>query len=430
MPESTGQPPSSDDADPSVKPRPVSSRHFRQPGEIPPAADPAKDAQSDERSARDDEELEELTQKFKDLVGRKRPAPAADAAAEEVRVRRKPMPRSGNVNMSVIVGDPHEAPEFPAQFRETEPPTLTLPSGFVALAWKLGAVALVMFGLGYFIATIVRPAAPPAADASAAPEPPTWHASSLAVLDQALAADQAGDLKSATAILTDLAATEPNLPALMRYLANLHARQGNHVAAERELLAQINTGREVPQAYYARAFNAARQRHFDDALKYLQFSLVNDPLQADTLFQICELQRRLGKLPDAIAAGKQALLRVRPGYGISPANIGLKMRLAQIEAGQAPEVEAALAEARKTSPLAPEWWFTAAALSLQTGDLTAAAEALAKARELLPRDEFNTWVEDYFFRMYTDKPELVGIRPTDDERRRRQQASWEFSLDP
>jgi hypothetical protein len=32
--------------------------------------------------------------------------------------------------------------------------------------------------------------------------------------------------------------------------------------------------------------------------------------------------------------------------------------------------------------------------------------------------------------MYTNKPELVGFRPTDDERRHRQQASWEFSLDP
>jgi tetratricopeptide (TPR) repeat protein len=432
MPESPSQPPSSDDADASMRPRPVASRHFRQAGE--PAATPSQpnEGTGDDPSVSEDEELEKLTQKFKDLVGRKRSAPAETTGEEEVRVRRKPMPRSGNVNMSVLIGDAKESAETSSRFQEPEPPQFTLPAGLASLAWKLGVVALVMFGAGYFVATLVHPTVLPSSKDGATPEPPppAWRAATIEILAQALAADQAGDLKTATTLAANLSANDPNLPGLVRYLADLQIRQGNFIAADTALLAQISAGREVAKSFYLRAFNAARQRHFDDAFNFLQSSLAIDPLQADVFFQMCEVLRRQGKLPDAVNCGKQALLRVRSGYGISRATIALKMRLAQIEAGQLAEVEAELAEARKASPVAAEWLFTAAALAVQRGDLAAAAEELTKARELMPRDEFNAWIGDYFFRMSTGKPELAPFRPAEDERRRRERVSWEFSLDP
>jgi len=430
MSDPTGQPPSSDANDPSVKPRPVSSRHFRQPTEPEAPAGP-KGAGADERTAHEDEELEELTQKFKDLVGRKRATPVEPPPEEEAKVRRRPMPRSGNVNMSVLVGDPHAPDETPDRFMEVESPRVILPAGLSALAWKLGAVALIMFGLGYFAATLLRPATTPTAQTPIAREPPpVWRPAQLEILGRAAAADRAGDLKAATNLLSELAASEPRLPGLVRYQADLLVRQGNYIAADNALLAQVNAGREMVPSLYLRAFNAARQRHFDDAAKYLQETIANDPLSADTYYQLAELLRRQGKLAEAIEHGKRALLRVRPGYGISPATIALKVRLAQIEAGQLAEVEAALAEAQKSLPLAAEWLFTAAALSAQKGDLAAAGESLARAREMMPRDEFISWVEDYFFKLHTVKPELSKFQPTDEERQRRQHASWEFNLDP
>jgi hypothetical protein len=48
----------------------------------------------------------------------------------------------------------------------------------------------------------------------------------------------------------------------------------------------------------------------------------------------------------------------------------------------------------------------------------------------MPRDEFNSWIEDYFFRIYTNQPTLAGLRPSEEERRRRPQTSWDFYLDP
>ena len=411
-------------------PRPVASRHYRGPVETPAGATPP--GGGDAPSGGDDAELEELTQRIKELAGRKRAAaeqPEAPAE-EEPRVRRKPMPRSGNVNMSVLVGDPHAPAEPPERYREVEAPHVNLPAGLAVLAWKLAATAVVMFGLGYLAAVWLRPAAPVVPGGTPAPEPAVWRPASIEILQRAVAADRAGDLKAATTLLSDLAASQPNLPGLERYRADLLVREGNFLGAEMMMLAQVNAGREVAQSQYVRAFNAARQRHFDDAARYLEASIAQNPLSADSFYQLGELMRRQGKFAEAVDYDKQALLRVRATHGIAPALIAMKSRLAQIEAGQVAEAEAALAAARKTPPLAAEWLFTAAALSLQKGDRAAAAEALTKAREMMPREEFNAWIEDYYFRAQTDKPELAGLRPGEDERRLLQQTSSEFNLDP
>jgi len=409
----------------------VTSRHFRGPVETPAGATPPPGG-GDAPSGGDDEELEELTQRIKELAGRKRAA-AEQAEAppeEEPRVRRRPMPRSGNVNMSVLVGDPQAPAELPERYREVEAPQVSLPAGLAALAWKLAAAAVLMFGLGYLVAVWLRPAAPVATDAAAPPEPSVWRPASIEILQRAVAADRSGDLNAATKLLSDLAASQSNLPGLERYRADLLVRQENYLGAEMLMLAQVNAGREVAQSQYLRAFNAARQRHFDDAARFLEASVAQDPLSADTFYQLGELMRRQGKFAEAVDFDKQALLRLRATHGISPALIAMKSRLAQIEAGQVAEVEAALAAARKTPPLAAEWLFTAAALSLQKGDLAAAAETLTKAREMMPRDAFNAWIEDYYFRAQTEKPELAGLRPGEEERRLRRQSSSEFNLDP
>lgn len=431
-----------DESDPTIRPRAVASRHFRKPPQDPAAPAPVEneaEANSAARTASEEEELEQLTKQFKDLVGRKKSPSAEPPADEEARARRKPMPRSGNVNMSIMLGeapDPTAAASsgsaYDSHSTRTDPAHLTLPPGFAPLAWKLGSVALVMFGVGYILAWLIHRPPPPAEVAAVPPPPPpaVWRAPTMDVLDRALAADQAGELKTAIKLVTELAAKEPNLPGLARYLAVLEVREGNFVTAENGLLALENAGRELPQAWYLRALNAARQRHFDDAYKMLLSSLVLDPLPADTYYQMAEVLRRQGKLTDAVIVSRQALLRVHPGYGISRPTIALKLRLAQIEGGQAAEVEAALAEAIKVPPAAPEWMFTAAALGLQRGDHAAAAEWLGKARAIMPPDEFSAWVDDYFFRQQTATPELVAFRLAEDERRHRRATSWEFFIDP
>ena len=427
------------DDDPAIRPRAAPSRHFRKPAEEP-AASPDPASGSADISASDREELERLTKRFDAIVGRNKPPEAEVPGEEETPARRKPMPRSGNVNMSVLLGRSSDAVDSgassPAAVRPSpryEAPRPTLPAGLGPLVWKLTAVALVMFGLGYLAASLLvrPPSASPEAPAPPAPSPPAkWSVATIDELDKALAADRAGDLKGAIKLVAELSGTQATLPGLARYLANLQIRDGNFVTPEPVLQAMCESGREAPQAFYLRAFSAARQRRFDDAFKLLQASLVLDPLQAGAYFQASEVMRRQGKLTDAVSLGKEALLRVRPGYGVSRSTIALKTRLGQIESGQTAEVEAALSEALKSPPVAPEWMFTAAALSLQRGNRPDAAEWLGKARLVMSRDEFNFWVDDYFFRGHTSLPELAAFRLTEEDRRLRKAASWEFFIDP
>jgi tetratricopeptide (TPR) repeat protein len=433
--------PPPDESDPTIRPRAVASRHFRKPSPDPAAptqTESTSDLGGEAGTASDDAELEQLTRQFKDLVGRKKPPAAETSGEDEARTRRRPMPRSGNVNMSVMLGEAADRAEVESTASahassagRLEPAHLALPPGFAPLAWKLGAVAVVMFGLGYLLAYLMHQSPPVGEVLAAAPPPPAaWRAPTMEVLGRALVADQAGDLKLASKLVTELAAAEPNLPGLGRYLASLETRAGNFIAAENGLLALGNAGLELPQVLYLRAFNVARQRRFDDVSKLLLSSLALDPLPADPHYQMAELLRRQGKLTDAVLMARQALLRVRPGSGVSRSTIALKLRLAQIEDGQTAEVETALAEAMKFPPVAAEWIVTAAALALQRGNVVAAAEWLGKARAILPRDEFNGWVDDYFFRQHSTAPELAAFRVPDDERQRRRVTSGDFFIDP
>ncbi len=435
-PQNPSPPP--DESDPAIRPRAVASRHFRKPSPdpaVPVRTESGTDPGGEAGTAGDDAELEQLTRQFKDFVARKKPPAAETSGEDEARARRRPMPRSGNVNMSVMLGDaadPALEESLASTASRAEPAHLALPPGFAPMAWKLGSVAVVMFGLGYLLAFLMHPSPPPE-EAAAGPSPPppaAWRAPTMGVLDRALAADQAGDLKLASKLLMELATAEPNLPGLTRYLASLETRAGNFSAAENGLLALDAAGREVHQVLYLRAFNVSRQRRFDDASKLLLSSLALDPLPADSHYQMAELLRRQGKLTDAVNVARQALLRVRPGSGVSRSTVALKLRLAQIEDGQTSEVEAALAEAMKSPPVAPEWMFTAAALDLQRGNVAAAAEWLGRARGILPRDEFIGWVDDYFFRQHSTAPELAAFRVSDDERQRRRATSGDFFIDP
>lgn len=434
--------PSPGESDPALRPRSAPARHFRKPAENSPAM-PGTDPAAADSAASDLAEMERLTTQFKAIAGRRNSPVPEDPAEEETPARRKQLPRSGNINMSVMLGQRAGADGLEPMGSTTEAddrlpfdydaPQASLPEGFGALMGKLAAVAIVMFGLGYLAASLVSrlsPAPAPPLATSAQPPPAKWSAATIDVLEKALAADRAGDFKEAIRLITELAAKEPTLPGLARYRADVQYRNGNFVESENALRALSDGGREAPQALYLRAFSAARQRRFDDTFRLLQASLALDPLQAEALHQASEVLRRQGRLADAVSLGQEALVRVQPGHGLTRSTIALKIRLAQIEGGQAGEVEAALAEALKSPPVAPEWMFTAAALTLQRGDRSAGGDWLSKARAVMPRDEFNGWVDDYFFRVYTALPELAAFRLSEEDRRRRQTASWDFFIDP
>ncbi len=452
------------------------SRHFRKSrtGEDLPVSPGAEEAVA----GGDEDEIEELTDQLKQLVARKKARERREieesAAGVDPRKGRERMTRSGHVNLSVMMGagadtlgpesehaslgDPTKVPPATPVVEVAPPPPRAAPSPAIpanvpkavnfgdsypppkrtpVLPFVLGGVAIALFAAGYYLGGVgdgaakARTAATPSEAAGLAPATlANWRENTVEVLDRALAADQVGDLPGALKLVKDLREAEAGLPGLDRYFADLQIRSGDTVAPEADLAAQITAGRDVAQAFYLRAFGHARQRRFSDAFKLLQASLVLDPFHADGLYQMSELLRRQGKFGDALIVARQAQLRVRPGYGITGETIAFKMHLAQIENGAAADVESAMQEAARNPPVAAEWNLIAAALALQKPDRERAAEWLTKARALMEREDFNSKIDDYFFRNHTASPELSAFRLTEAERTARRLRSWEFFIDP
>lgn len=469
-------------ADPSAAPTGASnpapqrpgghSRHFRKRGEDAPV-DRRSEAQAAETQQRaEEDEIEELTAQLRDLVARKKARENEQRERTEEQHKRERMTRSGSVNLAVMVGPgveagsaedvtaalgdpvkskpgevaladpmprPAPSPNFtgpaPVYYGDSVPP----PKEMSPLVWMLPVAALISFGIGYLFGgkagvPVPSPNSEPAATdptgAPAAAPASVWKENTVAVLDRALALDRSGDVRGAAKLVGELRQTDPYLPGLTRYAAELQTRLGEFTAPEAELSREISAGRDAAQATYLRAFNLGRQRNFNDCFRLLQSALLKDPFSADALYQMTELLRRQGRFADAVGVGKQALLRVRPGYGLSLETIAVKLRLAQLEAGQVAEVETAWNEAQKTPPLSGDWYLVGAGLALQKRDAAQAAELLGKARALLPKEDFENAVDDYYFRNATVSGPMAEFRLSDAQREQRRQVSWEFFIDP
>ena len=473
MPETP--PPASPPDDPRP-PRPGGlSRHFRRhSGEEPPAPAPVVVRSEDTPENDEDDDIDLLTAQLRSLVARKKaresgqadaPAsasPPVEASRGSASGRRgKALPRSGNVNLAAMRGQsvesdlpaaaspPSAGPALsPEQGESTLPRRLTPPApqisrpAFSTLEpprrtgwiWLLGGGALALGGLGFWLGQLSAPAAAPAPaapPAEAVPLPETWGEKTVLDLDTAMKADRAGDLATAIRLARALRDANPRLPGAKLYAAELAIRSGEHVQAETELALMVDAREDIAQAFYLRAFNFARQRRFPESFRALQASLVLDPFNVDGLYQVGELLRRQGQFKDAVELFEQATLRAHPGHGLAMETIALKHRLALIEAGRSADVEAMLLTARKTPPLSPEWHFTIAALAVQRANWIVVGPALRQARDMMSREAFLWFVDDYFFRpAITMQPSLAEFRVPEEDRARRRAVSWEFFIDP
>lgn len=445
------------------------SRHFRKSGDdVPIDRHPHLPAEPVVSRREEDQEIEDLTSQLRDLVAKKK---ARERPREEEHAKRERMTRSGNVNLAVMIGagpdavpedaaslgdpvkpapapanlasplpQPAPSPNFtgpaPVYYGDSVPP----PREISPLVWILPVAALISFGIGYLVGgksmQPTAPADPPPGSVAGPSDSPApapsgiWKENTVATLDRAMALDREGDPRAAFQIVSDLRKSDPLLPGLTRYAAELQTRLGEFTAPESELSREISSGRDLPQVHFLRAFNTARQRQFNDTFKHLQAALLRDPFNADGLYQMCELLRRQGRFGDAIVVGQQALLRVRPGYGLSLETIGLKLRLAQLENGNVGDVDAAWQEAQKSPPLTADWMLVGAALALQQRNLPKAAEWLGKARAALPKEDFENAIDDYYFRNHTLTGPLTEFRLSDAQRAQRTLRTWEFFIDP
>ncbi len=287
----------------------------------------------------------------------------------------------------------------------------------------VGVSATAFFG-GFKARHAFAPAAPvdPPTVESDPPEPAeerSWGDAARAQLDEYLSAEKADSIDEMGLRLAALQKDHPKLPGLEMLAARQALRAGRVADAEVRLsrLAGEGEAAERAEAGYLRGQNHAGKRKLLDASRGIQEAIALDPFPAEYFYERAELDRRMGRISEALAGYQSAMLRVQTGQMPSRGQIEFHRRLLLIEAGREVEIgtERYLAELARPEPPG-EWLLTAAAVSLHRGGFVDASRWMQRARATMPADAYLASIEDYFFRNHTGRTELQAVFPAPAER--------------
>lgn len=408
-----------------------------------------------EEGEKPDQAIEVLSSLLQDLVAKKeqRPAPPEPAAPPPKAAKYHRLSKSGSGNPTAAV----EASPAPAEIPpSSSPPPPNTPPVAPAVAFRPAPTAdfdqehrrlrvwktlfvfslLILTGMAGYVLWFMRPAREPLGPTAKSAPTSGWTDASLQQLDQALAADQAGDLKDAQRLAS--AITPPDVvppPGLTIYLASLGTRQDRHFDAEADLL---RLAKDAPPAELAAidaglGFNFTRTRDFEKAADIYKNAVRYNPFSASLLYREGEAARHLGHLPDAEASFRRALDRVptgQPEMASLRECIGLKLRLCYVEQGQESEFQSELDEQLKALSPSGYWLLTAAAVALQHKDMASAAGLLGRARTALGEEQFDALLNDYLFRAQADRKELAEFFPDAAARRAKLQPTMAHTVEP
>lgn len=248
---------------------------------------------------------------------------------------------------------------------------------------------------------------------------PTWSAKTISMLDAALAADQAGDLKTAMVLANELRQKMPGTTSLDLYLSTLGVRQGDFDDTEERIVKlsdAFTPPLEAAAVNEALGFIYARHRDLPRAASSFQDAAATDPFNPRHFQHWAEALRRQGQLQEAVDHFRQALARLpvgQPGVASQRSEIELKINLSQIESGKDDDVKTAIDTRLKDSPVSGYWLLTAAAYALQHGDAAGAAVDLLTARATLSADVYAALTNDYFFHNFAHHKEVESLLPVD-----------------
>ncbi len=309
---------------------------------------------------------------------------------------------------------PTAAPNVPADLlnierkRRSKDTSPQSPGVRLALQGLVFALIVASFFVGR--ATVPK-AAPVAVVAAGEPvtskdgsEPGLLPDNLLAKIDEALAAESAGDTRRANELLQSVKDGGAQVRGLDYHLALLNFSNGELARVLPQLNQSIAKGEEVAACYNLRGTLANRQGGVNRGIADLELASKIDPFNARYAFFLGEALRRRGQPQAALVALRQAYHRLR-----EPALEGmylLKIRLAELELGQAADFSAELAVRLAATPPPLDWVLTAAAVELHRGNMPAAAEYLEKAHNLVPERELLMRLRDFYFYGFSDRKEL------------------------
>jgi tetratricopeptide (TPR) repeat protein len=302
----------------------------------------------------------------------------------------------------VAVGDPRQG------LRRTKAPPRSLLSSLA-----IQGFIVFLMGASFYLGRLTLPTNPATPAKKAAPipaesdkAPDILSAPIMSLLDQAIAAENAGDAKKATALFDQARHDGGHIQGLDYQLAMLSYHSGDLPSALLMLNRSLAEGENAGQSYGLRGMIANRKGPAK-GLHDFEAGTQADPFDPTSFFYWGEALRRTGQPREALVHLLQASQRARSAAEL--ATYQLKVRLTQIELGQDKEFAQELAAQMASSHPAPEWVLTAAALDMHREDYAAAAADLARAEQLMDRAALAQALRDYFFYSYADKPQLAAL---------------------
>ena len=226
------------------------------------------------------------------------------------------------------------------------------------------------------------------------------------LIDQAMAAEQNNDFKTAADLLGKVKASGEHVPGLTYQLAQLAVFQADYTKALPLLNEALAEGESLGDSYNMRATLSSRSglvrgtgmNDYETATKV-------DPFGARNFFYWGEALRRAGKDQAALVRLKQAIDRLREPELESIYR--LKIRLAQIEAGQEKDFADELARQLALPNPEMDWLVTAAAQEMHEGKFAAAAGYLDRAAQRGDGETFAARLRDYYLFQFKYEKELA-----------------------
>jgi len=195
---------------------------------------------------------------------------------------------------------------------------------------------------------------------------------------EALVAQRAGRIPEAIELLLGAKRRNLHYRGIMFRVGRLAADAGRFDDADKFFERAISFDEDVDSANFQRGLIAVRRKDFPAAQRYFREAAEAGPFVPDYPSHLGEALRMDHRPHEAMPAYELAALLSRDDEDHAVAEF--KVRMAQLEAGDAPAVTAQIEAQRERGPLPVEWLMTAAAWHLREARVPQARALIDQAR--------------------------------------------------
>lgn len=249
-----------------------------------------------------------------------------------------------------------------------------------------------------------KPQQAPLADAPKAIVARLAEPAEIKLIDDAAAAQSAGNFAKAEEILNRLAKDAPDVKGVQLTLALLNLQRGEMAQADYHISLGLSTGEDAGRLHGLRALVRARTGRPKLANESFELAQRGAPFEWKYFFLHAEALRRFGKLQQALEKYDQALSRVHEQG--EDELMQFKRRLTLVAIGRGAELDADIRKQLAVPLPHIDWLMIAVAREAQQGNFAAAAVPLKRASETTSRELLAEKLRDFYMYQFCYEKEL------------------------